>query len=121
MPISIAKYTTILEYILTVLITKFVFDCLMYFLPVVQSTQNAYYDVLIGMGLTIIVFYPVYGIIHKSVEKISKIIIKTDKRKRTGEYVSVLIGFFVIITLIFIGMMKIKKDINVLQQLLLLF
>ncbi len=115
MTAKFTKFTTILEYILTVLITKLVFDSLMYLLPVIQSTNNPYFDVLIGMGLTIVVFYPVYGLIHSFVEKISKAIIKADKRKKSSQYISITIGFLIIITFIFIGMMKIKKDINVFE------
>ncbi|KOY86697.1 hypothetical protein AD998_11565 [bacterium 336/3] len=115
------KFSTILEYILTVLITKLVYDFLMYVLPVIQSTKNPYYDVLIGMGLTIIVFYPVYGFIHTIVEKVSKMVIKADGRKKTTQYIEMTVGFLVIVALVFAGLMKIKREINVFQEIFKLF
>ncbi|TAG54491.1 MAG: hypothetical protein EAZ27_08940 [Cytophagales bacterium] len=111
------KYTTILEYILTVLITKLAFDSLMYFLPVVGSTKNPYIDVLIGMILTIFIFYPVYGLIHKMVEKVSKKIIQTDKRKKISQYTWITVGFVFVFVFIFAGFMKIKRNINVFYEL----
>lgn len=121
MATSKLKFTTVLEYILTVLITKLAFDFLMYFLPVIQSTNNPYTDVLIGMGLTIVVFYPIYGLIHSGVEKVSKLIINTDGRKNNTQFIKITVVFLLVFVLLFAGFLKLKRDINLFEVIYNLF
>lgn len=112
-----AKITTAFVYIFTVLLTKLCFDFVIYIMPVIQSTKNAYYDVLIGMLLTVVVFYPMYGGIHSLVEKLSNWFIKTENKRKKSYLIKLFIVFLILNTLLFAGFMKIKRDINIFQDL----
>lgn len=111
-----AKITTAFVYIFTVLLTKLAYDFVVYTMPVIESTQNNYIDVLIGMALTVVIFYPMYGGIHSLVEKLSKWFVKVENKQKKSYLLKLFLVFLFLNFLLFVGFMKIKRNINVFQE-----
>ncbi len=103
-------------YSFTVLLTKLIYDVIMKLLPVIKSTKNPYYDVLIGMGLTLIIFYPLYGLTHNWMEKFSGHYVKHAKKIHRNNFLALLIAFIVGLIILFGCFMMVKFNINIVME-----
>ncbi len=92
------------------------FDTVVFFIPVIQSTKNPYIDVLIGMAVTVIVFYPMNGIFQNYSGTAVGHYIRRSKAVHKNRIAGIVIGYVVGMTLIFIAFMYVKFRINVFER-----
>lgn len=100
-----------------VLITKVVYDFIMYMLPIIKSTHNPYYDVLIGMLLQVILFLPLYNLIFSFSEKFMDYYLKMGKKTIKQEIIAIAGGYLVLLIIVFCLLLKLKFGISALEQL----
>ncbi len=100
-----------------VLITKVCYDFIMYLLPVVRSTKNAYFDVLLGMSLLVVLFLPLNNVIYSLSERSMQNYIKVSKKTMRQEIVAILLAYLLLLIVVFAILMKLKFGINVLAEL----
>ena len=99
-------------YSISVLFTKLVYDFIMSIAPIVKSTRNAYFDVLLGMVLTLCLFAPLYSVVFIVAEKISDFYIGVNKKMHKHSIKGLIIGFVFVLFLLFTGFLYLKFKIN---------
>lgn len=112
----VKNFRKFIIYAFTVWLTKLLYDVIMKLLPVVKSTKNPYFDVLIGMSLTLIIFYPLYGLTHNWMEKFSGHYIKHAKKIHRNNFLALLIAFVLGFIVLFCCFMLLKFNINVVME-----
>ncbi|MDX2194925.1 MAG: hypothetical protein NW207_00775 [Cytophagales bacterium] len=103
------------------LITKVIYDFLMLVLPIIHSTKNPYYDVLIGMGLTVLLFLPLYNFIFVYAEKAMAYYVKITKKTLDNEILSLSIAYLILLVLVLAALVKIKFGVNMFDDIKSLF
>lgn len=101
-----------------VLITKVCYDFIMFLLPIVRSTHNPYYDVLIGMVLQVILFLPLYNVIFSLSEKFMNHYIKASKKTIRQEFVALFLGYLLLLFVVFVLLLKLKFGINFFEEMI---
>ncbi len=110
------NFKKFMVYTFTVLITKLVYDVIMKLLPVIKSTKNPYFDVAIGMSLTLIIFYPFYVFTHTWTEKFSDHYVKHARKIHRNSFISLLTAYLAGILIIFGFYMMLKFHINIVTE-----
>src|SRR4051812_19680042 len=110
---KLKKFTV---YTFTVLFTKLLYDLVMHFLPVIKSTHNPYFDVAIGMSLTLILFYPLYGFAHTWMEKFSGHYVKHARKIHSNSVLALSIAYVIGIVILFGCFMMLKFNINIVMD-----
>ncbi|MFN0048857.1 MAG: hypothetical protein ACKVOU_07035 [Cytophagales bacterium] len=100
-----------------VLITKVCYDFVMFLLPIVRSTNNPYYDVLIGMALQIILFLPLYNVIFSLSEKFMNHYIKASKKTMRQEILALILGYLLLLLIVFVLLLKMKFGLSAFEEL----
>jgi hypothetical protein len=103
-------------YTFTVLVSKLVYDVIIKLLPVIKTTHNPYFDVAIGMTLTLIIFYPFYGFTHKWMEKFSGHYVKHAKKIHSNDLVALFIAYVVGLLILFGCYMMLRFNINIITE-----
>lgn len=110
------KYAEVIVFTITVLIAKLAYDLIMKSLPVIQSTSSKYYDVMIGMVLTVAVFFPLYNIVHSSIEKQMIGYINNSKKMHKHNLIGMTVAFAGLLLILFGLFMKVKFNINIIAD-----
>ena len=110
------KYAEIIVFTTTVLIAKLAYDLLMKALPTIKSTSSKYYDVMIGMFLTVAVFFPLYDLVHSAIQKQVIGYISNSKKMHKHNLVGMTIAFATLLVILFGLFMKIKFNINIIAD-----
>ena len=103
-------------YSFTVLLAKLIYDVIIELLPVIKSTRNPYFDVAIGMGLTLIVFYPLYGLAHAWMEKVSGHYVKHSRGIHSNRTFALIVSYIFGIIVLFGCFMMVKFEINIVAE-----
>lgn len=104
-------------YSFSVLLTKLVYDLVMKALPIIKTTHNPYLDVAIGMGLTLIIFYPLYKLTSNWMKIFSGHYVKHTKKIHRNNFIALLIGYVAGIIILFGCFMLVKFNINIVKDL----
>lgn len=112
------QYAQFIIYSTTVLVVKLAYDYLMTILPVVKSTKSPYLDVLIGMVLTLILFIPLYDIVHNALKGKIDTYIETSKKFHKKQMVGMTVGYILMLIVLFGCFVKLKFDINIITEIL---
>ena len=99
-----------------VLITKLCYDFAMFLLPIVRTTRNPYYDVLIGMLLQVILFLPLYNLIFTLSEKFMNHYIRASKKTMKQEMLALVGGYILLLVIVFILLLKLKFGISIFEE-----
>jgi hypothetical protein len=110
------NFKKFMVYTFTVLVSKLVYDVIMKLLPVIKSTHNPYFDVAIGMTLTLIIFYPFYGFTHKWMEKFSGHYVKHAKIIHRNNFIALVIAYVIGVLILFGCYMMLKFNINIVTE-----
>ena len=103
-------------YSFTVLLSKLIYDVIIKLLPVIKSTHNPYFDVAIGMTLTLIIFYPLYGFAHNWMNIVSGHVVKHSKKLHRNGFLALLIAYLMGLTILFGCFMMLKFNINIVDE-----
>lgn len=101
-----------------VLITKVCYDFVMFLLPIIKSTHNPYIDVLIGMSLLVALFLPLNNFIFMLSEKFMRHYIKLSKKTMRQELLGLILGYVVLLFIVFVLLLKLKFGINFFEELI---
>jgi uncharacterized protein YacL len=85
-------------------------------LPTIKSTHNPYFDVALGMVLTLIIFYPLYKLTSNWMKLFSGHYVKHAKKIHRNNSIALFIGFLIGIIILFGCFMMIKFNINVISE-----
>lgn len=110
------KYAEVIVFTVSVLVAKLVFDMIMKLAPTVSTTHHQYYDVMIGMALIVLVFYPLSGFVQNLIEAQVVKLTNSSKNLHKSNLVGMTIAFLGILVVIFGCFLKIKFDVNILAD-----
>ena len=85
-------------------------------IPVIKSTSSKYYDVMIGMVLTVAVFFPLYNLVHSAIENQVIGYINNSKKMHKHNLVGMTVAFAGLLLVLFGLFMKVKFNINIIAD-----
>jgi len=111
------KFRKFAIYCFSVLLTKLVYDLVMKALPIIKSTRNPYLDVAIGMGLTLVIFYPLYKLTRNWMTIFSGHYVKHTKKIHRNNMIALALGYTFGMVVLFGCFMMVKFNINIITAL----
>ena len=102
------KYATIIISVLTASLVN------EYIVKWVNSyyKEPTYTSVLIGMGVTVIIFVPLFGLVGKWINAASKVYLKKSKKVASNSGIGLLLGFLTAFVVLFIMFAKIRHGLD---------
>ena len=76
--------------------------------------EPTYLSVLIGMGVTVLIFVPLFGLLGKWITNASKAYLKTSKKVSSNSYRGLFVGFLLAFLILFVLYAKIRHGLDVL-------
>ena len=80
--------------------------------------EKTYSSVLIGMGVILIVYYPIVTLLDKYIQKMSKTYIKQSKALHKNSKVGVFLGFSIAFFVLFVLFALVWHDLNLIGDFL---
>jgi len=79
--------------------------------------EPTYTSVLIGMGVTVLIFVPLFGLVGKWINSASKVYLKKSKKVASNSATGLLIGFLLAFGVLFVLFAKIRHNLDALAYL----
>jgi ABC-type Mn2+/Zn2+ transport system permease subunit len=100
------KITNALIFILTILAAELAIEFVQHFLKIRTGVSNKYLLTLVGMGVIVAVFYPVFAFVHFLTEYFTTHFVKKTKQMTGNTFLGLLIAFFVGFGILFLIYLK---------------
>lgn len=112
---SLTKSTKYAAIIISVLAASLINE---YIVKLINSyyKEATYTSVLIGMGVTVLVFVPLFGIVGKWIGKASKSYLKASKKVASKSSNGLFVGFLIAFVILFVLFAEIRHNIDVLGR-----
>jgi ABC-type Mn2+/Zn2+ transport system permease subunit len=93
-------------FILTILAAELAIEYVHHFLKIKTGIHNKYLLTVIGMGVIVVVFYPVFALVHHLTEKLTGHFIKKTKTITGNEFLGLLFAFIMGFGILFLVYLK---------------
>lgn len=113
---ALAKRTKYATIIISVLTASLVNE---YVVKWVNSyyKEPTYTSVLVGMGVTVLIFVPLFGLFGKWINSASKVYLKKSKKVASNSGIGLLIGFLIAFAVLFVFFAKVRHGLDVISYL----
>ena len=112
------KLNKLLITVLTILVVSLVANFLKAEVEEYYRDKNIYKSVLLGMGIMVVIYYPMTILLNKYFTKLTKKYLTKSKKIAKSNSIGVIIGFLIAIFVLFICYAYVWYDINVISDLL---
>lgn len=103
---------------LTILIVSLVASFLKAEIDKYYKGKELYKNVLLGMAVMVIVYYPMTTLLNKYFQGVSKKLVTGSKKISKSSTLGMIIGFSIVIFVLFLGYAKLWYNWNVIQSIL---
>lgn len=100
------KITQIFIFILTILAAELAIEYVEHFLKIKTGIHNKYLLTLIGMGVIVAIFYPVFALVHYLTELFAEQFIKKTKGITGNTFIGLVIAFCIGLGILFLIYLK---------------
>ena len=111
------KLTRYVILIFTILLADIIKELVLHLIGLEKDAHHPYSSTLIGMGIIVAVFYPMFTIMEKALEYITESYVKTTKGATGGSIKGLMIAFSVGFLVLYSAYLKVWFNINVWDKL----
>ena len=108
---SLTKSTKYATIVISVLTASLINEALVNYINSYYKEQT-YTSVLIGMGVTVLIFVPLFGLIGKWINNLSKSYLKTSKKIAKNSRSGLFFGFLIAFLILFICFAKVRHNLD---------
>lgn len=112
------KLNKLLVTTLTILVVSLVASFLRGIIENYYKDRNVYKSILLGMGVLVVIYYPMTLILNKYFTNLAQIYLKKSKKVAKSSTAGVIIGFILAIFVLFCAYAYVWYDLNVFTDLL---
>jgi hypothetical protein len=112
---KITKYVVL---IFTILLADIIKEIVLHLIGLERDHRSPYLSAAIGMGVIVLVFYPMFTIMEKILESITHSYVTKTKNVTGGSYKGLIVAFILGVAVLYFAYLKVWFNINIFAKLL---
>ncbi len=112
---------TLTKYVIlafTILLADIIKEIIMHYIGLDKNHRHPYTSVAIGMGVIVLIFYPLFLVMEKLLERVAQSYITNTKKITGGSIKGLLIALVVGLTIMYFVYLKVWFNINIFSVLM---